>query len=379
MFRIKSFTKIFSVILIVFIVLSVQAQDCDNAIILTDSVHQAPAPKHGGRQELGFNSMKDLYYFQKEHHTVWYKFTAQQDCELTFEIIPQSIEDDYDFLLFKTNTENACQLISEKKLKPIRTNISRNNTRIKSRTGLQKNALANFVHSGVGADYSRSVETQKGDTFILIVDNVYINGKGHTLKIFDCLSQEIPPTSIRNEYVEKSDSISENKLENHLRTSTDTIIEEVSMFDTLEIGETIILDNVYFHGNSSFAKMESVKQLTDLWRFMTRDSTMRIRIHAHTNGDGAPDRYSRPKDENTDIFAPNRYTAFNARFCKYFRGNARKLSQARAESVRNFLIKKGINSDRLELKGWGARNMLFPEESPNAHLNRRVEIEVLLK
>ncbi len=158
--------KYLFVILFFNFIFSIQAQDCTNAVLLTDSVYQAPAPKNGGRQELGFNSMKDLYYFQKEHHTIWYKFTARKDCELTFEIIPQNIEDDYDFLLFQSNSQAICEDIFSKKLKPIRTNISRNNTTIQSYTGLKTSSLQNFIPSGIGEAYSRSVQAKKGDNFI---------------------------------------------------------------------------------------------------------------------------------------------------------------------------------------------------------------------
>ncbi len=49
-----------------------------------------------------------------------------------------------------------------------------------------------------------------------------------------------------------------------------------------------------------------------------------------------------------------------------------KLSQARAESVAEFLKAQGVSSDRLEAKGYGFDKPL-PNRSPRAAVNRRVE------
>jgi chromosome partitioning protein len=40
-----------------------------------------------------------LYEFEKEHNTVWYYFKTPFDCDLTFDITPVSLKDDYDFIL----------------------------------------------------------------------------------------------------------------------------------------------------------------------------------------------------------------------------------------------------------------------------------------
>ncbi len=57
--------------------------------------------------------------------------------------------------------------------------------------------------------------------------------------------------------------------------------------------------------------------------------------------------------------------------------NNLKLSTKRAEVVKNYLVKKGVNADRLEVKGFGVAN---PVDSNNTRAgranNRRVEIKV---
>ncbi len=55
-----------------------------------------------------------------------------------------------------------------------------------------------------------------------------------------------------------------------------------------------------------------------------------------------------------------------------------KLSQARAESVRNYLVKKGIAGDRVQAKGYGSADPVASNDTPDGkQQNRRTEIHIL--
>ena len=55
-----------------------------------------------------------------------------------------------------------------------------------------------------------------------------------------------------------------------------------------------------------------------------------------------------------------------------------KLSQNRAESVRDYLLGKGIKSSRIEARGFGFDQPLVPNDSDiNRAKNRRVEFKIL--
>jgi outer membrane protein OmpA-like peptidoglycan-associated protein len=55
-----------------------------------------------------------------------------------------------------------------------------------------------------------------------------------------------------------------------------------------------------------------------------------------------------------------------------------KLSQQRADSVRNFLINKGVNSDSLVAKGYGGGNPIASNDTEEGRFkNRRIEYKVL--
>ena len=57
-----------------------------------------------------------------------------------------------------------------------------------------------------------------------------------------------------------------------------------------------------------------------------------------------------------------------------------KLSQERADSVREYLIGKGIEPDRVASKGYGETAPVAKNDTPEGQqLNRRVEFKILKK
>jgi outer membrane protein OmpA-like peptidoglycan-associated protein len=56
----------------------------------------------------------------------------------------------------------------------------------------------------------------------------------------------------------------------------------------------------------------------------------------------------------------------------------RALSQARAQSVLEYLVKKGIAADRLSAKGWGPDKPVASNDTPDGReANRRVEFVIV--
>ena len=108
-------------------------------------------------------------------------------------------------------------------------------------------------------------------------------------------------------------------------------------------GDTLILPKIVFLSNS-FVLSDSVKNiLVELVNTMKQNRELKIKIHGHTDDVGN----------------------FN---------NNLSLSQNRALSVKNFLIEKGINSNRLVSKGFGDSRPKVPNiDSKSRSINRRVE------
>ena len=131
----------------------------------------------GKQLEIKNNSSKSIYFFEKEHNTIWLKFSSPYDALMCFDIIPMDSTYDFDFLLFKNDNVNFCDKLSIGQIKPLRSNISRNDLKNKSITGLKIEAKQNFIHSGVQPIYSKAIEVNKTESYFLVIDNVY-GGKG---------------------------------------------------------------------------------------------------------------------------------------------------------------------------------------------------------
>ena len=55
-----------------------------------------------------------------------------------------------------------------------------------------------------------------------------------------------------------------------------------------------------------------------------------------------------------------------------------KLSQERADVVRNYLLTQGVSAERLTAKGYGKNKPKVANDTPeNQAINRRVEFEIL--
>jgi outer membrane protein OmpA-like peptidoglycan-associated protein len=389
------------------ITISEENADCENAISINiDKQLMADNPKSFGNINEIHSAKGDLYYFEKEHFTVWYKFIPPNDGILSFDIIPDISTDDYDFILFECNGENCCDSIHKKQIVPIRTNISRVKYEIGGKTGLNKSGKNNFVHEGKGDAYSLPVEIHENKVYFLVLDNVYGGNGGHKIDfnfipnkkkdkllrgpkhmlnvtILDKVSKKIINAEITlihfdKEY--KADTIlrQENsslylpvvmgdyyeiiaKKENYLigKTSfsvneTDSLIKKSIELQNVEVGSSFALENVYFQGGTAVFVGSSMQSLRKLYLLMKKNKSLKIEIQGHVN---LPNHAVHVKSE----------------------GYYNQLSVDRAKAVYDYLVKRGIDKDRLDYQGFGYSQMLYPDARTYEEMakNRRVEIKII--
>ncbi len=118
-----------------------------------------------------------------------------------------------------------------------------------------------------------------------------------------------------------------------------------SMRDQLEETGKIVTHGILFDVNSFTIKGQSYKTLKNIGRILEDDPDLRLSIEGHTDADGA--------DESNQT-----------------------LSQKRAQAVCDYLSAKyGVDSGRLEAKGWGEGKPLDSNDSAEGKANnRRVEL-----
>jgi outer membrane protein OmpA-like peptidoglycan-associated protein len=132
----------------------------------------------------------------------------------------------------------------------------------------------------------------------------------------------------------------------------------------LEVGTNFILDNIYFYPNSPKIKESSFSSLEKLLDFMKENPEAEIEITGHTAGN----KYVNPDP---------RYRGKGPEW--EFKGSAKKLSKARAERVKRFLVSKGIEASRIKTKGMGGNQLLIPNPITleERRKNMRVEIKII--
>jgi outer membrane protein OmpA-like peptidoglycan-associated protein len=115
--------------------------------------------------------------------------------------------------------------------------------------------------------------------------------------------------------------------------------------DVVKIGVPIVLEGVTFESNKADITPESSQILRTALKTLTTYPEIQVEISGHTDNVGS-------KKANT------------------------KLSQRRADSVRSWLIERGIDPGRIVAKGYGPDVPIVPNDSPdNKRKNRRIEFK----
>lgn len=115
----------------------------------------------------------------------------------------------------------------------------------------------------------------------------------------------------------------------------------------VEVGKKIVLNNIFFDSNESTLRTESYSELERAVKLMNDMESLQMEISGHTDNVGSAK-------------------------------SNRQLSELRAKAVKDFLISKGCDKDRLKHKGYGSGQPIANNNTEaGRQLNRRTEFKVL--
>lgn len=121
----------------------------------------------------------------------------------------------------------------------------------------------------------------------------------------------------------------------------------VTPIASVEVGTKISMNNIFFEFGKATLRPESYPELNRLSTFFKSSAKMLTEISGHTDNVGS--------DEVNN-----------------------KLSQERADVVRNYLLTQGVSAERLTAKGYGKNKPKVANDTlENQAINRRVEFEIL--
>jgi len=117
----------------------------------------------------------------------------------------------------------------------------------------------------------------------------------------------------------------------------------------IEVGKTVIIDNIYFNFDKTTLKESSFPELDRLTDLMKQNPGIKIEIIGHTDNKGS-DEYNL------------------------------QLSEGRAQSVMQYLLEQDISQDRMTAKGLGETQPISSNDTETGRAeNRRVEFTITAK
>lgn len=115
----------------------------------------------------------------------------------------------------------------------------------------------------------------------------------------------------------------------------------------VEVGKKIVLNNIFFDSNESTLRKESFTELERAVKLMNDMSSLQMEISGHTDNIGSSK-------------------------------SNKQLSELRAKAVKDFLISKGCDKERLKYKGYGSVQPISTNNTEiGRQMNRRTEFKVL--
>jgi outer membrane protein OmpA-like peptidoglycan-associated protein len=115
----------------------------------------------------------------------------------------------------------------------------------------------------------------------------------------------------------------------------------------METGVKMVVKNILFNSGKATLKSESFAELDKLADLLSKNPKVRIEVSGHTDNVGS--------------------TSVNKR-----------ISKSRALTVKNYLVSRGVEQDRIEYQGYGFDQPIAPNDTPEGRAkNRRVELKIL--
>jgi outer membrane protein OmpA-like peptidoglycan-associated protein len=377
---------------------------CDSAAVVL-SPSYGPVYADGKPNPLLAMPHSGGMYFEKPHAVVWFTFVIPNDTVLTFDLVPANNSDDLDFLLFKNEIGHFN--VDVQRLKPVRSNIAKSDKANGGKTGLSITAKNKSEPLGNHPAYSKALDVKKGESYYLAVDN-YTQADGPftlllhlrfpsakppvtpvkkpnlrplaslamlkifiadssgkpiktRLKIMSLYGNIIKDTSNVSAYsiglvqkaMVKIACVSLGYFLNQSAISlsdTATVLYDTVRLLKIQANQSMVLEDIEFEPDRDVFLSIAMQPLSDLLEFMQTNPNIHILIKGYVND---------PTGANGEK-------------------NDQVLSENRAKAVLKYLTDHNIEKNRMSWKGFGNKDMLYPNARnwEEQKANRRVEIEV---
>jgi len=165
-------------------------------------------------------------------------------------------------------------------------------------------------------------------------------------KIQDTIAKNLQAGDAPQAVVKKDSNTSKPASSAGAKEITSDQLSEVKV-SQLKEGQTIRINSLFFEMDKSVITPDSKNTLEEIFSFMNKNQGVVVEIGGHTNG------------LCSDVYCD-------------------ELSGARAKSVAVYLINKGIPVNRVQFKGYGKRQPVASNDTPEGRMqNQRVELKII--
>ena len=309
-----------------------------------------------------------FYYLYEDKYSFWYKFIAKETGEIKFSVAPSNENDRYRAMAFRYSGNDFCDKLVNESIDPV---------------DMERAAIF------LGEDniiFRNSLNVQPGDTIYVSVLSLNRDDCGHFLHMkwndeelslhavhqpcYNFIFLEVPDYTTAK-MVEEDIGLdldlsaltdSSEELTGYKAIKTIEIQAEDESF--VEVGDKLVLNQVFFYNNTYAFKPGAENELDQLVNFLKWNDNISVEIQGHTANNS--------QDIKPDPNFKDQGKEWN------FRGTAFELSEKRAEAVRDYLISKGVDKERLEAKGYGDSQKKFPEAKTFEDSEKNMRVEVLV-
>ena len=366
--------------------LPTNSNDCLFAIQLQPDVPYGPttAPQGAGRIQEIMRDKNNPNVFEYEHNSTWYKFTAPYSGNLEINITPNNEWDDYDFLVYRYTDVYFSNRLIENKIKPIAASLSSKDTtgmaaatpknskgqatakpRSKRMTtatmGMKADGKRFFIGPNDDEDFLKSIPVRKGEIYYIVLDNKSSKGDGHSIKVSIQVESFEPLVLFYDPVLKKNIDVDLLILEKN----TDN--RPIAKNPAFKGGKIKFVPGfnyaLYAKKNGYFSIFKEFNS-----NIFKDDTLLRFNVNRTEKGTKFPiaDIYF---DDDANLLPESDTSLLN--YMQMFKGHPevtfqikgyvqsyavdieadQKLSIARAQSVKEFFVKHGMNPDQITIAG----------------------------
>jgi outer membrane protein OmpA-like peptidoglycan-associated protein len=334
-----------------------------------------------------------FYYLYQDKYTFWYKFLVVQNTDIQFSVSPSEDGDRYGVSVYSFGKNDFCEKLVAGGLEP------------------EYPEKIPVMSKGGKIRYSYVLNAAAGDTYYISVLSMNPDDCGHFLYLeaggqkmsFHAIHRpcynfgrlEAPDFSLSKIYpkdvgiylegLEAADQESAPNLEEPIAEEpsdekpakedppenssagyggfTETLIESAEE-GIVSVGDRLVLKKVYFYNNTYALKPEAEEELQQLLNFLIDNPTVEVEVEGHSAND-------------TEEIIPDPNFKGQGREWN-FKGSALKLSEKRADEVKDYLVENGVNKRRLTTVGYGDSRKRIPEASTFEEFEQNMRVEILI-